>query len=84
MLATLRMRRDQPGTLVLLEDGRYAVTGRHAARGARRDLDDWVRRRLAHADGDERIWLQTISGALAADEVRQRRPGPGQRPGVTS
>lgn len=74
VIATLRMRRDAPGTLVQLEDGRYAVTGEHAARGARRALEDWVRRRLRHADDDERIWLQTIAGALAADEARQRRP----------
>ncbi len=84
VLTTLRMRRDEPGTLVLLADGRYAVTGRRAARGPRRALEDWVRRRLAHADAEERIWLQTVSGALAADEARQRRPGRGQRPDVTS
>lgn len=72
VLATLRVRRDEAGTLVLLEDGRYAVTGRHAARGPRGALEDWVRRRLRHADDDERIWLQTVAGALAADEARQR------------
>ena len=65
-------------------DGRYAVTGRRAARGPRRALDDWARRRLAHAADDERIWLQTVCGALAADEARQRRPDRGQPPDVTS
>ena len=84
VLTTLRMRRDEPGTLVLLQDGRYAVTGRHAARGARRAVDDWVRRRLRHAGGNERLWLQTIAGALAADDARQRRPVAAQRPDVTS
>jgi cell volume regulation protein A len=74
VLRLLRVRRDRPGTLALLEDGRYAVTGRHAARGARGALDDWVRRRLRHADADERIWLQTVAGALATDEARQRSP----------
>lgn len=74
VLATLRMRRDEPGTLAQLEDGRYAVTGRHAALGARGALEAWVRRRLRHADEDERIWLQTVTGALAADEARVRRP----------
>ncbi len=84
VLTTLRMRRDEPGTLVLLQDGRYAVTGRRAARGPRRALEDWVRRRLAHADAEERIWLQTVSGALAADEARQRRPERDQPPDATS
>ena len=40
VLDTLRMRRDEPGALVLLADGRYAVTGGEvrdrAARRARR------------------------------------------------
>ncbi|MDP9401016.1 MAG: potassium/proton antiporter [Actinomycetota bacterium] len=63
----LRIRRDAPGTLVALEDGRYAVTGTVAAVGGRADVASWCRRRLARADDDERGWLQTVVGALAAD-----------------
>ncbi len=67
----LRRRRDRPGALVLLADGRYAVTGPRAAIGARADVTEWARRRLRHADEDDRAWLQTVVGALAADD----RPG---------
>ncbi len=63
----LRIRRDHPGGLWVLEDGRYAVSGRLGAVGSRRDLTDWCRRRMRHAGGDERAWLQTVIGALAAD-----------------
>ncbi len=70
VLETIRVRRDETGTLVALDDGRYAVTGEHAAIGARGALEDWARRRLRHAEGNERLWLQTVCGALAADEIR--------------
>jgi cell volume regulation protein A len=63
----LRIRRDEPGGLWVLADGRYALTGTLAAVGSRRDLADWARRRMRHAGGDERAWLQTVIGALAAD-----------------
>jgi cell volume regulation protein A len=63
----LRIRRDEPGGLWVLSDGRYAVTGRLAAVGSRRDLEDWARRRMRRAPTDERAWLQTVIGALAAD-----------------
>jgi cell volume regulation protein A len=63
----LRIRRDEPGGLWLLEDGRYAVTGSVAAIGGVRDLSAWAARRLAAAGPDERAWLQTVIGALAAD-----------------
>lgn len=84
VLTLLRIRRDRPGTLVLLADGRYAVTGRHAAIGAPGALEDWVQRRLRHADADERLWLQTVAGALAVDDARLRTARPSQRPDVTS
>jgi hypothetical protein len=51
----------------LLQDGRYAVTGPHAAVGGRRDLSEWARRRMRRAQADERAWLQTVVGALAAE-----------------
>ena len=57
----LRIRRDEPGGLVVLDDGRYAITGPAVARSASaRDLSGWARRRLRHADADERAWLQTV------------------------
>jgi potassium/hydrogen antiporter len=64
----LRIRRDEPGALVALADGRYAVTGPLVMVGARQALSDYARRRLRRgvADG-ERAWLQTVVGALAAD-----------------
>jgi cell volume regulation protein A len=64
----LRVRRDRPGGLFALADGRYAVTGQVLAVGSRGDLTGWSRRRMAAADPDERAWLQTVIGALALDE----------------
>ena len=66
----LRIRRDQPGGLWVLEDGRYAVTGQIAAVGSRRDLTAWARRRMRSATADERAWLQNVIGALAADDAQ--------------
>ncbi|MFL5779807.1 MAG: potassium/proton antiporter [Thermoleophilaceae bacterium] len=63
----LRIRRDQPGGLFALEDGRYAATGAVLALGSRGDLTAWARRRMASAGADERAWLQTVIGALALD-----------------
>jgi cell volume regulation protein A len=67
VIEQLRIRRDEPGGLFVLADGRYAVTGRLAAAGSRGDLGDWARRRMRSANDDERAWLQTVIGALAAD-----------------
>jgi potassium/hydrogen antiporter len=67
VVAQLRVRRDQPGGLWVLEDGRYAVTGPVAAIGGRRVLSQWARRRISQTNGDERAWLQTVIGALATD-----------------
>jgi potassium/hydrogen antiporter len=63
----LRIRRDEPGGLWFLADGRYAVSGRHAAIGGRYAMTQWAIRRLPRAEADERAWLQTVIGALAAD-----------------
>ena len=63
----LRIRRDEPGGLWIVADGRYAVTGPVAAVGGAKDLSAWAGRRLAVAAPDERAWLQTVIGALAAD-----------------
>jgi cell volume regulation protein A len=66
-IAHIRIRRDEPGGLWQLEDGRYAVTGPFAAVGGRDDLSQWARRRMRRATADERAWLMTVIGALAAD-----------------
>ncbi len=47
--------------------GALAVAGAVAAVGGRADVASWCRRRFARADDDERGWLQTVVGALAAD-----------------
>jgi potassium/hydrogen antiporter len=67
--AQLRIRRDVPGALVALEDGRYAVIGPLVAVGGRQSLATWATRRLRRLDGGdpERAWLQNVVGALAAD-----------------
>lgn len=79
VIEQLRIRRDEPGALWVLADGRYAITGPLAAVGARRDLTAWARRRLRSAATDERAWLQNVIGALAADHTQPapRRPETG-------
>jgi len=66
----LRIRRDCPGGLWALADGRYGLTGPLGAIGSRQDLTAWARRRMRVAEADERAWLQTIIGALASDLPR--------------
>jgi potassium/hydrogen antiporter len=62
----LRTRRDEPGALVALDDGRFAVTGRLLAVGPAGDLQGVARRRLARAStAGERAWWQEVVGALA-------------------
>ena len=63
----LRIRRDEPGGLWVLADGRYAITGSVAAIGGSRAISEWARRRVGIAKPDERAWLQTVIGALASD-----------------
>ncbi len=65
--ARLRVRRDRPGALVALEDGRYAVIGPVLIAGSREDVTNYARRRAAGAEPDYRAWLQTVVGALAID-----------------
>jgi potassium/hydrogen antiporter len=61
----LRTRRDQPGALVALADGRYAYTGPIAAVGSARQLQQAARHRLRLAPTDsERAWWQEVIGAL--------------------
>jgi cell volume regulation protein A len=62
----LRTRRDEPGALVALADGRFACTGRLLAVGPAGDLQGVARRRLARAETPgERAWWQEVVGALA-------------------
>ena len=62
----LRTRRDEPGALVALADGRYAVTGRLLAIGPAGELQAVARRRLAGSESPgDRAWWQEIVGALA-------------------
>jgi cell volume regulation protein A len=75
VIEQLRIRRDHPGGLWVLADGRYAITGPLAAIGSARELTDWARRRIPQVPPDERAWLQNVIGALAADRT-DRDPGP--------
>jgi potassium/hydrogen antiporter len=62
----LRTRRDEPGALVALADGRYACTGRLLAVGPAAELQSVARRRLARAESPgDRAWWQEVVGALA-------------------
>ncbi len=62
----LRTRRDEPGALVALADGRYAVTGRLLAVGPAGELQAVARRKLVGAESPgDRAWWQEIVGALA-------------------
>ena len=62
----LRTRRDRRGALVVLRDGRYALTGPTLAVGGTRQLQAYARRRLAReTDDTARAWWQEVIGALA-------------------
>jgi cell volume regulation protein A len=63
----LRLRRDAPGSLVVLADGRYALCGPVLAVGARRLVTAWIERRMRVAGEAERAWLRTVLGAVATD-----------------
>jgi cell volume regulation protein A len=66
VLEQLRTRRDEPGALVYLEDGRFAVCGPLLAVGPSGELQAFARRRLASAERPaERAWWQEVVGALA-------------------
>ena len=67
IIEQLRVRRDRPGGLFVLDDGRYALAGPVLAVGGRTQLSQWARRRMSRASQDERAWLQTVIGALATE-----------------
>jgi potassium/hydrogen antiporter len=69
VVALLRSRRDDVGTMAALADGRYAVTSEElVAVGGRRALAGWCERRaeLEDVDIETKAWLQEITGALIA------------------
>jgi potassium/hydrogen antiporter len=62
----LRTRRDERGALVLLADGRHAVTGPILAVGGRQDLQRYARTRLAKGRTQAaKAWWEEVIGALA-------------------
>ena len=66
VIEQIRTRRDEPGALVTLEDGRYGVSGPLMAVGPSGELQAFARRRLANATSPgERAWWQEVVGALA-------------------
>jgi cell volume regulation protein A len=66
VLERLNTRWDVPGALVVLADGRYAVTGPHVLVGSREQVQWHARRRLRAARSDaERAWWQEVIGGSA-------------------
>src|SRR2546423_527016 len=62
----LRTRRDVPGALVALADGRYAYTGPVVAVGSAQQVQDAARRRLrTPRDDADAAWWREVIGALA-------------------
>ena len=61
----LRSRHDQPGAVVALEDGRYAVTGSLLIVGSALQVRRQARKCLQPADDEtQRAWWQEVIGAL--------------------
>ncbi len=72
VLRRLRTRRDQPGALLLLADGRFAVTGDGVvATGGQRQLFRYCRERIRRAEsGSSRAWWQEVAGVASQAAVR--------------
>jgi potassium/hydrogen antiporter len=68
----LRVRHGDPGALVQLEDGRFAVTGDGVvAAGGARQLFRYCRDRIRRADDEQgRAWWQEVAGFLSQRVVR--------------
>jgi len=70
---TLRSRSDVPAAVVVLADGRFAVTGPDLiAVGGRRTLAGWCARRARRASlaPQDRAWLQEAIGTIDAPDLR--------------
>jgi potassium/hydrogen antiporter len=66
VIERLRTRRDMRGSLVALDDGRYAVTGPTIAVGSAADVQRYARGRLERSQTEaERGWWQEVIGAVA-------------------
>jgi cell volume regulation protein A len=70
VIQRLRSRRDRPGALVALEDGRYAITGPLLAVGGANLVQRHARDQLDRAaDEQEHAWWQEVIGVLAAPTI---------------
>ncbi len=66
VLEQIRTRRDEPGAVVVLDDGRFAYTGRITAIGSPSDLQRAANRRLGLSKTDgERAWWQEVIGSIS-------------------
>ncbi len=72
VVRTLRTRRGEPGALVQVEDGRYAVTGEGVvAIGGPRQLFRYCRDRIVRAQSEQaRAWWQEVAGAVSQRAAR--------------
>jgi cell volume regulation protein A len=68
----LRARRDEPGALIQLEDGRYAVTGEGlVAKGGPRQLLRYCGERIRRASSAQaRAWWEEVAGVLSQRLIR--------------
>jgi potassium/hydrogen antiporter len=60
----LRVRSGVPGALVVLEDGRHALTGPVLLVGEGTELRRYAGERLARAGAEERVWWRDVLDAL--------------------
>lgn len=67
----LRIRRDEPGALLVLEDGRFAITGEGlVAIGGPSNLLNFCSQRIRQAQTRQaRAWWQEVAGAVAHTSV---------------
>jgi cell volume regulation protein A len=67
VVRSMRVRRGEPGALVLLEDGRFAVTGDGlVAAGGPRQLFRYCRERIRRAEDPASVaWWQEVAGVIS-------------------